>query len=98
MQVDQNNNGDVDFEEFKALVVLALDKAEKEEHMKSLFNQFDADSSGSMSVDELSIALSKMGMPLTATEVSDMVAQVGSLTSIASIASAQSAPLLALTA
>lgn len=42
-----------------------------ENRLKGLFNQFDVDNSGQISVNELTQAFSKFGRPITAKEIND---------------------------
>ena len=48
---DANNNNKIDFDEFKK-IVYSVDGFLREEELKAMFNEVDADHSGTISVQE----------------------------------------------
>ncbi|KAF4672960.1 hypothetical protein FOL47_011149 [Perkinsus chesapeaki] len=74
--VDKDGSGQLDEEEFKVLMVLALvkpDEAEEAEDLKAFFRKIDADQSGLVSLEELADAFTELGVPMNTEEVGRLV-------------------------
>ncbi|KAF4745923.1 hypothetical protein FOZ62_015621 [Perkinsus olseni] len=74
--VDKDGSGQLDEEEFKVLMVLALVKPSEEEEaedLKAFFRKIDADHSGFVSLDELGEAFTQLGVPMNTEEVGRLV-------------------------
>ncbi|EER10706.1 calcium binding protein, putative [Perkinsus marinus ATCC 50983] len=74
--VDKDGSGQLDEEEFKVLMVLALVKPSEEEEaedLRAFFRQIDVDYSGSVSLSELAEAFSQLGVPMNSEEVGRLV-------------------------
>ena len=71
--VDENFDGEVDFDEFLAMMKKMPDS---ENELKEAFSAFDADGDGSTSKDELKKILAKFGQTLTDAELDAVMAEV----------------------
>ena len=75
--VDDNGDGEIDFEEF--LVLMSARKKKNDDPDKELrdaFNVFDADGSGAISKKELLTLMKKLGQNLTEAELNAMMDEV----------------------
>lgn len=77
--IDSDGNGSLDEEEFQVLMAMALIKDSEQERKhrnEALFQRFDADGSGEISIEELADAFYKLGVPMTKDSMADLVYQV----------------------
>lgn len=76
--VDQNGDGEIDFDEFLALMRLRMgeDGDDAEEHLRDVFNMFDADGSGLIDRDELRTLMKKLAQSLTEDEITAIMEEV----------------------
>lgn len=71
-QVDNNNNHVINYTEFIAATINP-DMLNDEHRLKGLFNQFDVDNSGEISILELVQAFSKFGRNISQSELADVM-------------------------
>jgi Ca2+-binding EF-hand superfamily protein len=77
--IDVDGNNCLDVDEFKVLMAITLIKEspeQKKSDYEALFNQFDEDGSGEVSITELAEAFLKLGVPMTEDSMADLVNQV----------------------
>mmetsp|Transcript_4733 Transcript_4733/g.7863 ORF Transcript_4733/g.7863 Transcript_4733/m.7863 type:complete len:153 (-) Transcript_4733:89-547(-) len=76
--VDKNGDGEIDFEEFVALMRLRAEHREEDPEAALLdaFNIFDADGSGSIDRDEVRVLMRKLAQTLTEDEIDDIMDEV----------------------
>merc|ERR1712087_530182 len=72
-EVDDDNNGLIDFPEFLKLMATKLQDADSIEEMKEAFMVFDRDKSGAVSASELKHVMCNLGEQVTNEEVEDMI-------------------------
>ncbi|KAK8516417.1 hypothetical protein V6N13_097707 [Hibiscus sabdariffa] len=78
-KADTNNNGLIEFSEFVAVLAAKLqpEKSDKspysEEQLKQLFKMFDKDGNGYITAAELAHSMAKLGLALTAKELTEMI-------------------------
>jgi Ca2+-binding EF-hand superfamily protein len=67
-----NGDGEIDFEEFQALMRLRMgdDGEDAELKLKDIFDVFDADGSGAIDKDEMRMLMKKLAQSLTEDEIS----------------------------
>lgn len=76
-QVDTDNSGTVEFDEFVTCLTPCLMRRESDSEMLNAFNEFDVDGNGLIEADELKAKLEEMsGEKVTDAEVADMIKQV----------------------
>merc|ERR1712046_200600 len=71
--VDENNDGTIDFEEFTMLMKMQMTHQDNTENLTKAFKVFDADGSGSITREELHKVMTTLGEPLTEEEVDIMM-------------------------
>lgn len=76
--VDINGDGNVDFNEFLALMSLRMDEGNRdpEEDLLDAFNMFDADGSGKIDRNEVSQLMKKLAQTLTEEEIDQIMDEV----------------------
>jgi len=72
-EVDTDQNGTVEFEEFVVMMAQKLGGASSDEDMKAAFKTFDLDGDGKITAKELKQAMKQMGNNLTDAEVQEMI-------------------------
>ncbi|KAJ8309337.1 hypothetical protein KUTeg_014211 [Tegillarca granosa] len=72
-EVDQDGNGEIDFEEFLLLMVKTMSKADDDDELKRAFKIFDVDNSGTISASDLRLIMECLGEKLTDEEVKTMI-------------------------
>merc|ERR1711981_783512 len=76
-QVDTDNSGTVEFDEFVTCLTPCLSRRESDAEMRNAFKEFDQDGNGLIEADELKAKLEEMsGEKVTDAEVADMIKQV----------------------
>merc|ERR1712189_84278 len=76
-QVDTDNSGTVEFDEFVTCLTPCLMRRESDAEMKNAFAEFDVDGNGLIEAHELKAKLEEMsGEAVTDAEVADMIKQV----------------------
>ena len=74
-KVDTDNNGEIDFDEFLAMMLAYNNAGGKDNEMKQAFKQFDINGDGKISRDELKQTMKYLGADLTDEQVEDMIRQ-----------------------
>ena len=73
-EVDHNDDGEVDFNEFVCLMVKHLVRTDNaEEELVTVFKRFDRDHDGEISADDLMQMLTELGHPCDRDEVENMI-------------------------
>ena len=71
---DQDNNGEIDFEEFLDLMAKKMEDTNHEEEFVESFKTFDRDGNGLISTCDMMNTLLKMGVPVGESEIKAMLA------------------------
>lgn len=73
--VDTNGDGEIDFDEFLALMRLRMGESgeDAEQHLKEIFDIFDADGSGCIDRDEMRALMKKLAQTLTEDEITQIM-------------------------
>lgn len=77
--VDEDDSGEIDFEEFKALMAMVLHKETEEEKkadLDKLFKRFDKDDSGYLTIAELTLSLDELGVSIDENGMALLIFQV----------------------
>ena len=72
-EVDADGNGDVDFQEFMALMCGKMKDTENEEELIEAFKVIDRDGNGLISASELRHVMNNLGEQMTDADVDEMV-------------------------
>ncbi|PIA15017.1 calmodulin [Coemansia reversa NRRL 1564] len=72
-EVDADNNGEIDFEEFVAM--MELQRVTTDAELREAFKVFDTDGDGTISIDELGQVMKSLGEELTPNELHAMFAE-----------------------
>mmetsp|Transcript_8850 Transcript_8850/g.11771 ORF Transcript_8850/g.11771 Transcript_8850/m.11771 type:complete len:177 (-) Transcript_8850:64-594(-) len=73
--VDENGDGEIDFDEFLTLMRLRLGDSgeDAEQNLKDVFNIFDADGSGFIDKHEMRLLMKKLAQDLTEEEITQII-------------------------
>jgi len=74
--VDDNGDGEIDFDEFLILMKSRIGSVDAEEELKEAFRVFDTDDSGEIDKKELKRLMKKLGQKLTDSELDAMMREV----------------------
>ncbi|GAX22414.1 hypothetical protein FisN_14Hh027 [Fistulifera solaris] len=76
--VDTNGDGEIDFEEFLALMRLRMGESgdDAETHLREVFDMFDADGSGCIDRNEMRTLMKKLAQDLTEEEITLIMDEV----------------------
>lgn len=77
-QMDSDNSGEIDFNEFKAVMAVSFFKKPSRDDLKKAFEKFDKDGNGYISSQELSDILARMGRHLSKTDVEAIISSLDS--------------------
>ena len=73
-QMDYHNNKKINYSEFLAATI-DVKAFLTESRLKAVFNQFDTDSSGKITEENIVLAMQKLGKEITSKDVHDMIVQ-----------------------
>ena len=76
--VDTNGDGEIDFDEFLALMRLRMGESgdDAEKHLRDVFDMFDADGSGCIDRNEMRALMKKLAQDLTEEEITQIMEEV----------------------
>jgi calmodulin len=72
-EVDQDNNGTIDFREFLGMMAKKMSTTENDDEIRDAFKVFDKDGDGLISAAELRHVMTNLGEKLTDEEVDEMI-------------------------
>lgn len=72
-EIDSDNNGLIDFNEFRAMMSKRVAKPDSPDELRQAFNVFDKDGDGKISSAELKIVMTQLGEKLTDEEINEMI-------------------------
>ncbi|CAG8760325.1 13486_t:CDS:2 [Cetraspora pellucida] len=72
-EVDLDNNGTIDFNEFLNMMARKVKDSDIEEEIKEAFKVFDKDGNGLISAAELKVVMSSIGEKLSDEEIDEMI-------------------------
>ena len=78
LQMDTDNSGEIDFNEFKNVMGQSFFKKYSRHEMEAAFKKFDADNNGFITANELHHILTRMGRQLSPKEVENIIKSVDS--------------------
>ena len=73
-QIDYQNNKKINYSEFLAATI-DIQQFLNESRLKAVFNQFDTDSSGKITEENILLAMQKLGRQISRKDVHDMIVQ-----------------------
>lgn len=76
--IDKNGTGDIDFEEFLDLMTMKLGEGETEEDIRKVFDLFDDDKSGYITLQNLKRVTKDLGENMTDAELLEMIERADS--------------------
>ena len=71
-EVDFHGNNQINYTEFLAATI-SVKKILTKEHLVAMFNQFDTDGSGTITINDIKEAMNKFGQKITQEEISDIM-------------------------
>jgi len=71
-QIDYHNNKKINYSEFLAATI-DIKEFLTESRLKAVFNQFDTDSSGKITEENIKLAMQKLGREMDAAEIHEMI-------------------------
>ena len=71
-QIDYHNNKKINYSEFLAATI-DIKSFLNESRLKAVFNQFDTDSSGKITEENIKLAMQKLGREMDENEIHDMI-------------------------
>jgi len=77
--VDVDDSKDINYEEYKVLMAMALlqdTEEEDREHARALFKKFNYDDDETISIEELALAFAKLGAPIDEDTIAELVNEV----------------------
>ena len=75
-EIDENNDGEIDFEEFLLLMVKQMIKVEeREEELVEVFNKFDIGGDGQIDAHDLAHRFSVLKLPMSIDECEQILRQ-----------------------
>jgi len=74
-KLDKDKSGDIDFEEFTELMLSSTDKKDTKEDIMHVFNLFDHDASGKITLEDLRRVADELGEEITDEELRNMIAR-----------------------
>ncbi len=77
-QMDTDNSGEIDYEEFKNVMGGSFFKKYSRQELQAAFKKFDEDGNGYITSNELNDILSRMGRHLSRNEIDAMVKSLDS--------------------
>lgn len=72
-EIDINGDGEIDFDEFVALMARQVTEHDAEEELREAFKIFDSNEDGFISALELKTVMTNLGEKLTDEEIDDMI-------------------------
>uniref|UniRef100_A0A6B2LQ24 EF-hand domain-containing protein n=1 Tax=Arcella intermedia TaxID=1963864 RepID=A0A6B2LQ24_9EUKA len=75
-EVDLNNNGEIDFEEFLQMMGNQSKPRDSEDDIKKAFKIFDPEGTGYIKADELALVLTNLGDALSSEEIEEILRNV----------------------
>ena len=72
-EVDQDGNGEIDFDEFCVMMVKQLEQNEPAEELVEVFRMFDKDSNGQIDWYDLGVAFKELGEKVNDDELKEMI-------------------------
>lgn len=78
VMVDENGDGEIDFDEFITLMRLRMGESgdDAEQKLRDVFDIFDADGSGGIDRDEMRMLMKKLAQTLTEEEITAIMEEV----------------------
>lgn len=77
-QMDSDNSGEVDFNEFKKVMGATFFKKYSKQELQTAFKKFDADNNGYITTTELNHILTRMGRHISRDDVEAMIRSLDS--------------------
>jgi len=72
-EVDENNDGEIDFDEFLEMMSKKMAGVDPMEEMREAFNVFDKDGSGTISTSELKSVMKSLNEDLNDEQIKEMI-------------------------
>ena len=75
LEVDEDGNGEIDFDEFCTLMLKKMKENEPEEELVEVFKIFDKDQNGVIDWYDLAVVFKELGEPVTDDDMKEMIAE-----------------------